>query len=229
MANVEQFVRTLRNRLRSGATLRRLAQKATTYADAQTFAKKAGEELFATLNRMGDISQIPQDELSEILTAMLRETHSEVSRVCRRVQANINEIAGLDGLGVLEPEFSQERAGGIATAITDSAQDVAPEYIRNLIVNNSVSNVDESIRRNSSAHESMGLKVHIVRKYDHVGLHGGKEDCQWCLDREGEWTDYAEALADGAFERHPGCGCLITYEVGKTRTWQNRAGGWHNL
>lgn len=46
MADVEQFVRTLRNRLRSGATLRRLAQKATTYADAQTFAKKAGEELF---------------------------------------------------------------------------------------------------------------------------------------------------------------------------------------
>jgi len=229
MADVEQFVRTLRNRLRSGATLRRLAQKAATYADAQAFAKAAGEELFATLNRMGDLSQVPQDELSEILTAMLRETHLEVSRVCRRVQANINEIAGLDGLGVLEPEFNQERAGSIATAVTDSAQDVAPEYIRNLIVNNTVSNVDESIRRNSSAHESMGLKVHIVRKYDHVGLHDGKEDCQWCLDREGEWTDYAEALADGAFERHPGCGCLITYEVGKTRTWANRAGEWHNL
>ena len=229
MADVEQFVRTLRNRLRNGAMLRRLAQKAATYADAQAFAKAAGEELFATLNRMCDVSQISQDELSEILTAMLRETHSEISRVCRRVQVNINEIAGLDGLGVLEPEFNQERAGGIATAITDSVQDVAPEYIRNLIVNNTVSNVDESIRRNSSAHESMGLKVHIVRKYDHVGLHGGKEECPWCLDRAGDWTNYAEALSAGAFERHPGCGCMIEYHVGKTHTWQNRAGGWNEF
>ena len=32
-----------------------------------------------------------------------------------------------------------------------------------------------------------------------------------------------EAEAAGAFERHPGCGCVITYDVGKTRTWSNAA------
>ena len=109
------------------------------------------------------------------------------------------------------------------------ASEISPEFVRNLIVNQSNKVVDESIRKNIEAQGGAGLTVRITRKYDDVGLHDGKDPCQWCLDREGEWDDYQEAYNAGVFERHPGCGCVITYEVGKTRTWSGGGWQWHNL
>ena len=79
---------------------------------------------------------------------------------------------------------------------------------------------------NAEAAANMGLETHIVRTYDGVGLHNGKDPCKWCMDRAGDWTDYQSAYDAGCFERHPGCGCRIDYHVGKTRTWSNRAGTW---
>jgi hypothetical protein len=103
------------------------------------------------------------------------------------------------------------------------------DYLINMVSTEVLGDVDESIRQNSEAAGNMGLECKITRRYVDVGVHDGKDPCQWCLDREGTWDNYAEALADGAFQRHPGCGCIITYEVKKTRTWSNTAGKWNNL
>ncbi len=227
MADVEQIVRVFEKRIRDSTTLTALARKASKYPDAQDYAKKTADLLMKTVERFVDVTNLTQEEAETIFEAVLESNHKQVASICRRVQARINERAGVQ-LGVLDPKFDVSRARGIGTAITD-AEEITPDYVRNLITNNSLSVVDDSIRINSESQESMGLKVHITRRYDDVGLHDGKDVCQWCLEREGDWTDYREAYDAGAFQRHPGCGCVITYEVGKTRTWQNRAGGWNQL
>lgn len=68
---------------------------------------------------------------------------------------------------------------------------------------------DDFLKENAAVREEMGLKQTVVRTYDDVGLHGGKDPCQWCIERAGTYDSYREAEEAGAFQRHPGCGCII--------------------
>ncbi len=230
MADVQQIVRVFEKKVRDSKALKDLAKKASRYPDAQKYAEKSAETLMEAIEQFVDVLNLPQDEAVAIFGAGLEANYKEVSNICKQVQKKTNKRIGID-IGALEPEFDITRAQGIGIAITD-AEEKTRDFVRNLITNNSLSIVDDAIKINSQAQESMGLTVHITRRYDGVGLRDGTkyaEPCQWCLEREGDWTDYKEAYEAGAFQRHPGCGCVITYEVGKTRTWQNRAGGWNQL
>ncbi len=157
----------------------------------------------------------------------MQKNYSEVTKVCAKVQRGMYRKAGV-GLNALTPEFNAEKARGLAAVVTES-EEITDDYLRNLVKNNSLGVVDETLRINAAAATNMVLIVHITRKYDDVGLHNGKDVCQWCMDREGDWTDYPEAYSAGCFERHPGCGCVIDYHVGKTHTWSNSKGGWRDV
>lgn len=87
--------------------------------------------------------------------------------------------------------------------------------------------LDDEIYQNVDSADNAGLEVRVTRIYDGVGVHDGRDLCQWCLDRECSNVTLAEAYEIGAFERHPGCGCIIEYtnEKGET-TFQDRAGKW---
>lgn len=87
------------------------------------------------------------------------------------------------------------------------------------------SNADRSMRQNAGNAEGAGLITKVIRTYDDVGLHGGKDRCEWCESREGEWT-YEEALQKGVFERHPGCECEI--EISTTKGDRRQSDWTHN-
>lgn len=227
MADVNQIIRVYGKKIRASKALNFIAENASTYQDAQSFASEAAEILCDVLGRYIDINTVTQEEAFQIFTGALKTNHEEVVRICAKVQQRINNKAKV-GLRALTPSFNAEKARGLAMAITD-AEEISEDYFRRLVVNNSIGVVDETIRKNAEAEENAGMVVHITRTYDDVGLHDGKEPCQWCLDREGEWDNYEDAYNAGAFERHPGCGCVITYEVGKTRTWANSAGTWKDM
>ena len=222
--DVQQILRTYGKQLRESKKLTEIARKASTYADAQEFATVSAEALYDVLGRFVDVFAMTCDEALAIFQGALKANYNVVSRICERVQSQINASAKV-GLNALVPEFDAERARGLAMAITD-ASEVTADYVKGLIVNNSRSIVDETIRQNAEAQKNLGFETYIKREYDDVGLHDGKERCQWCLDRCGEWDDYQEALRAGAFERHPGCGCIITYQVGRTRTIGTNATNW---
>ena len=99
------------------------------------------------------------------------------------------------------------------------------DFLKNEIVTDALRTSDQSMKENASAAEEAGLAVRVTRMYDGVGLSGGRE-CQWCLDRCGENMTLQEAYDKRAFERHPGCGCEISYTniKGETRI-QSWAGG----
>lgn len=84
---------------------------------------------------------------------------------------------------------------------------------------------DDSLRENASNASGTGLEVRVSRTYDGVGLSGGRE-CQWCLARCGENMTLQEAYDKGAFQRHPGCGCIIEYvSMRGTKTYQTGKSG----
>jgi hypothetical protein len=227
MADVNQILRAYGKQLRKNVRLNHLAENAWNYKDAHDFASKAAELLCDVLKLYMDPATVTYDDAVQIFTAVMKKNHEEVARVCAKAQNDMYKKAGV-GLKALTPDFNADKARGLATVVTDT-EEITDDYIRTLIKNNSLAVVDDSIRVNAAAATNLGLAVHITRTYDDVGLHNGKDVCQWCMDRVGDWTDYGEAFRAGAFERHPGCGCMIEYHVGKTHTWQNRAGGWNEF
>ena len=227
MADVNQILRVYGKHLQKNVRLKALAEKAWSYEDAHKFADEAASLLCDVLKMYMDPATVTYDDAVQIFEAVMQKNYSEVTRVCAKVQNGMYRKAGV-GLKALTPEFNAEKARGLATAIT-VAEEVTDDYVWNLVKNNALGVVDDMIRINSEASENVGLYVHIVRKYDDVGLHNGKDVCQWCMDRVGDWTDYGEAYRAGAFERHPGCGCVIDYHVGKTHTWSNMKGAWNDV
>lgn len=227
MADVNQILRVYGKQLRNNVRIKTLAERAVNYKDAQEFATKTSEVLCDVLKLYMDPSTISPEEAMQIFTATIKHNYTVVAQICEQVQRKIYADAGV-GLNALAPEFNAEKARRLASAITDAEQ-VTDDFVRNMVVNSARSVVDDAIRINSEASENVGLTVHIKRRYDDVGLHNGKDVCQWCLDREGEWDNYEDAYNAGAFERHPGCGCTIEYEVGKTHTWSNSAGRWNDM
>lgn len=226
--DVEQILKIFGKKLGSNKKLLEIARKASTYADAQKYAQEAAETLYRVLGgEYLDMNTLTQNEMLALLTATLKRNYESVSRVCEAVQKQINTNAGL-GIGVVDPEFDAEKVENMVTTIVET-EEPSPAFVRNLIVNNSVETVDTAIRRNTEAHSNLGLDTLITRTYDDVGLHGGKDRCEWCLERCGTWTDYEEAKRAGAFERHPGCGCVIDYKVRKTHTISNQQSRWQNV
>lgn len=88
--------------------------------------------------------------------------------------------------------------------------------------------LDDSLRENASNAGGAGLEVRVTRTYDGKGLSGGRE-CHWCLDRCGENMTLNEAYNKGAFQRHPGCGCIIEYTSRRgEKTYQTGKSGPNN-
>lgn len=86
----------------------------------------------------------------------------------------------------------------------------------------------DSLRENASNADNVGLEVRVSRTYDGVGLSNGRE-CQWCFERCGENMTLEEAYNKGAFQRHPGCGCIIEYiSLRGEKTYQTGKSGPNN-
>lgn len=86
--------------------------------------------------------------------------------------------------------------------------------------------LDDNGKKNIGDASAAGLETRVIRTYDDVGLHDGKDECKWCKDREGDWS-YKDAIQKGVFERHPGCECTIDYVTARgtqrQTNWKNNS------
>jgi len=89
------------------------------------------------------------------------------------------------------------------------------DLCKRMMDTNSRKSVDDADKKGLSDAAGAGLETRVIRTYDDVGLHGGKDDCEFCKSREGEWN-YREAVQHGVFQRHPGCECEIETSVKKS-------------
>jgi hypothetical protein len=75
--------------------------------------------------------------------------------------------------------------------------------------------VTDTMSKNAREQSNAGVVVKVTRIYDGVGVHDREDECEWCLRRCCVDKPYSEAKKIGAFERHPGCHCEISYSTGK--------------
>ncbi len=206
---------------------RKLAKMGSiTYAEAGRRAahmgRETGKEILKFLQENGEVTEA---EALTFIPPALRGNYRYSVNLAKAAQENVNKRAGI-GLQALEADFDEEKAANLAKHVSEVG--ATPEVV-NLVEQNARHVVDATLRKNATAHENAGLQVRVIRTYDGVGLHNGKDGCEWCLDRVGEWAHVADAQAAGAFERHAGCGCEIMYQTvrlnwqkqGKDMTWRD--------
>lgn len=222
---IVQILKDYDSARRRSTRLREIARTHDSIAGAKEYADIAGRLMTEAVTKNLDPSTMDAETLEPVLTQVLSRLHLDVSRVTANVHRALNRAAGI-GLNGLEVSFDQHLASQVVEAI--AGKETTAEFILNQVANVALQAMDKTMARNAEAEDDAGLTVRIVRKYDDVGVHDGKDPCEWCLAREGEWDSYEEAFNAGAFERHPGCGCFIDYHVGKTHTVQRRAGSWTN-
>lgn len=197
-----------------------------TYQEAGQFASMSGEHIGNILVRnLDDVypDGITVAEAMDLIPPPLRKNEEYVANVTARIQSTMNKKAGV-GLRALPGEMDAQK-------VTDLVENIAGGMSHDQILkeceNISRKVVDNAAQKNAKAQERAGMEVRVTREYDDVGLHDGKDQCEWCLERCGTDMTYEEAYAIGAFERHPGCGCIITYTSRKgTVTRQTEAGGY---
>lgn len=216
----DNFVKAYNDSVKADKKLLALWNKAekgaATYADADKYAVMIGDKManaFNTaINEAGLANEVVTREVAvSVIPNMTKGIDKTVGGFAQRAQAAVNKRGGV-GLSVLSNKHNQSRVDGLIEFISGRQYSEVQEKMKQNIVNYSQSITTGTMKRNIRAQESVGIKAVVERIYDGVGLHDGKDPCEWCISRAGTWS-YDDANKNGVFERHDGCGCTITYEI----------------
>lgn len=204
------------------------------YEAAQKYSERSGQ-----LAKKA-ISQVSNGDLTvtqEILNPILEANYQDVMNVTSQEQNAIYKAANVH-LKPATVSYDNTYAKDISTKLENYDNvDEALNVVENTFISASQNYVDEIGRRSAKFMDESGIKVLVSREYDDVGVHttdkGGGEVCQWCLERCGTDVPYEEAYEMGMFERHPGCGCIITYTTRRGVVIQGKGdwetNNWHTL
>lgn len=182
------------------------------YEAAQKYSERSGQLAKKAISQVskGDVTVI-----QEILNPILEANYQDILNVASQAQNVIYEAAKVN-LKSATVSYDNTYADSISSKF-DNYDDVddALNAAENLFISASQNYVDEIGRRSAKFMDESGINVLVSREYDDVGVHttdkGGGDVCHWCLERCGTDVPYDEAYEMGMFERHPGCGCIITY------------------
>ena len=169
------------------------------------------------------------DDLKQVMQALFRENQKNVASATAGMIQEMNAGAGI-GLKASEAAADLSSVQKIADAVSayEQIRDGIKAAKNDVVLQSSLA-ADRTLMQNANFQSGAGMRVLVSREYDGVGVHttdkGGGEACQWCLDRCGADVPYREAYAHGMFERHPGCGCVITYKSEKGTFTQGK-GDW---
>lgn len=197
-------IRALEQRIRVGTA---------TYEDAGNYAYLIGEALSQALGDFLTTEALPDGRMyyniaQRVLTPLLEEDHAIVSEAAARVQAALNQKAGIG----IKPQIvaaDQDRISGIIGKISD-AEDFSKVawVLEEPIKNFSQSIVDTILRENVNFQGKAGLRPKIIRKAE------GK-CCNWCSKLAGV-HDYPDVDED-VYRRHERCRCIVEYDPGDGR------------
>ncbi len=200
-----------------------------TYAEAGKRAAQMGEAtgkvIFEHLSRLYPEGSVGREEALRVIQPGLERAYNYSVTLAESAQTTVNNEAGI-GLKPLTPEFDSQKAVDLAEFLAEKENFLEHESPFVLQAQRDIrSAIDDAVRMNAEAQDRAGLETYVTRIYDDVGLHDGKDPCQWCLERAGQWT-VSDALEAGVFARHPGCGCTIVYTPKKGNTTVRVGGGW---
>ena len=176
-----------------------------TFAGLHSLAKIVGAEMADGIMKQLNIDEgVSAEEARQVIHPPLAKNHAYISEMAAAVIGAMYKRSGI-GIKAISPKYNIDRENDLVEQAENAF--LTREAIEVL----SLKVEDDSIRENAYASENLGLETLVTRTYDGVGVHDGKDVCQWCIDRCGENMPLNEAYAKGAFERHPGCGCELLY------------------
>ena len=201
-------LRRVENRIRDGTA---------TQKDVLLYSQRLGKHASEACKAVLVPENLPDGKLyynigERTVKRLIQENEAEIIARASKQNAAMNKAAGV-GLKAKKPK--RDRAESLVSAMCNDAADaeVVARLLGEPMVTVHATVVDDFIQANAEVAYKAGLEPMIIREYDGVGIHDGKDACQWCLSRAGRWS-YGEAYDNGVFERHTGCGCTTTYVYG---------------
>lgn len=201
-------LRRVENRIRDGTA---------TQKDVLLYSQRLGKHASEACKAVLVPESLPDGKLyynigERTVKRLIQENEAEIISCASKQNAAMNKAAGV-GLKAKKPK--RDRAESLVSAMCndDADAEVVARLLGEPMVTVHATVVDDFIQANAEVAYKAGLEPMIIREYDGVGIHDGKDACQWCLSRAGRWS-YGEAYDNGVFERHTGCGCTTTYVYG---------------
>ncbi|MDO5131436.1 MAG: hypothetical protein Q4D81_00455 [Eubacteriales bacterium] len=201
--------------------MERVENGSATFADVDTYACQVAECYNTAIHEvLGDVGIEEYRQAAQ--TTIPKGFHALYDRASDYTEQFINaqlQDAGI-GMKAVRAEYDAEKERDVTGKIlerTQAAEEISQvEGFSNLQVESFAQKAaTNTLQKNAEVQSRAGLEVTVTRIYDGVGLHDGKDECKWCLERRGENMPYSEAYAKGAFSRHPGCHCEILYKTAK--------------
>lgn len=191
----------------------KIAKNKGTQSDVTKLSQRFGELSSNALKKNIKLAELPDEKLYwNIADKTIRPTLQECYRRINTYAAM--ELSARDqrantAIKILRGGDPAKRIDKVMEYAVDAAtQPALDAALTDPVIAANRKFYDDFQKRNAELREGLGFKQMVVRQYDDVGLHNGKDTCEWCLQRAGTW-DYSEARNNGVFERHPGCGCTI--------------------
>lgn len=185
-----------------------------TQADMSAYASKVGIHTGGAFKEVLTPGNLPDEKLywniaERTIAPRLKEDHEMVLSRAKDTQISINKAAGV-GLKPPSTPLNQDRVRMLMNMACAEDADLAAVF-GDPVLTITRQMYDDFQFENAKNCNNAGIDTYIVREYDGVGLHDGKDSCQFCIERAGTWS-YEDARENDVYRRHTGCGCTLTTE-----------------
>ena len=224
------YTKSVRSDSKIMGIVRKVKEGKGTQSDLRVMSERLGKHASDALKQVLKVDRLPDGKLywniaERTIKPTLEQMHSTVNAIAsleKRAEDiqhgiklalktggdpswRINEVMNFASNSVTQTELTNALTEPVKTTVLDF--------------------LDDFEKVNAKTRADAGIKQYVIREYDGIGLKAG--DCHWCIERAGTWT-YQEAIDNGVFERHPGCGCTIEvlYEDGfkeKQTDWEHNS------
>lgn len=225
MASYSQVIDDFKNLIFSDsktAALRKKIKENGTYEDVQQYAYRIGQLMSDSLVKVDNMSADDIDTLTIKLSIIMK---NYINGAAAYAQMHLNESAGIN----LSPKTDVYVDDLVTQTIKTFNPEMDEPTIRSRLetasTTQNLKQVDSIQSRNAKFINSNGYKVTVTRVYDNIGVHNREDVCDWCKERCGKDVPYDDAKGNGMFQRHPGCGCTITYKSARG-TYTQGKGEW---
>lgn len=190
-----------------------------TQTDIATYTERLGKHASEAFKSVLTPENLPDGTLywniaEKTIKPLLLSNYERINNIAILQQASADQALGVN-IGISKGGYPENRVDQV---MNFAANAETGEPLRNALSDPVITAhqkfYDDFMKENAKLRNDLGLYAVVERIYDGKGLKDGKQACSWCLDRAGKWS-YDEANANGVFERHPGCGCVILYTTAK--------------
>lgn len=201
--------------------IKALAEKKATHLDSNEFAIEVGKMLSETFGHQITSDVLPDGKMyyniaKRLLEVNLKHNYNLVGDYSKRVQASLNQAAGLS-IKAIKPELNQDRIDGIVRKISEYDDFEKGKWLLGEpVINFTQAVVDDTIKQNADFQYKSGLRPKIIRKE-------GGHCCDWCKSVVGTY-EYPNVPKD-VYRRHRYCRCTVDYLPGdgkKQDVWSKK-------